>query len=340
MINCNPWEYTDLSGTKTGDLVYLTIACTTRCNFKCPYCSKKNFTVQDIDFLSLEKWLREALDLGLKKVELTGGEALMHPSFWELTDFLYGNDIEIMLATNGSRISKSVASKLFRREISVAVSLSTLNEQRFNELSGTAGEFNNVLESLNNLKEAGYSAFQNPIVSIHSLGSSQTMHELPALRSYAANNGLGFVLNRAIPVGGLDAENVPSPAELKEFLDSEYAPGKYAAVPFSGNTPCNRLKAGCYIGSDAGVRPCSSIDLCVGDLYSDSLSVIWQTSRELSVCRSLETRLEGTCGKCPQNNRCYGCRGVAYAVWGSLTAPDPGCFRYEGQDKNQKTGVQ
>jgi MoaA/NifB/PqqE/SkfB family radical SAM enzyme len=331
MVRCNPWEYTDLSDVKAGSLAYLTIACTTRCNFHCPYCSKKDFAIQDLDFALLKKWLDEAIGLGLRKVELTGGEAIMHPDFWELIDFLHGNDIEIMLVTNGSRISKTVALGLFQRKVNVAISLSTLDERNFNALSGTSGELVNVLRSLENLKDTGYSAYNKPMVAIHSLGSSGTLYELPALRYFAENNGIGFVLNRAIPVGGLDAKNVPAPGELKDFLDGECEAGSVATIPFFGDIPCNRLKAGCYIGSDARVRPCSSIDICAGDLNSESLADIWNKSIELSVCRSIETKLEGSCGKCPENIRCYGCRAAAYAVWGSLTAPDPGCFRYDSR---------
>jgi len=39
MNNCNPWEYTELE--YPGQLAYLTVSCTTRCNFACVYCSKK-----------------------------------------------------------------------------------------------------------------------------------------------------------------------------------------------------------------------------------------------------------------------------------------------------------
>jgi radical SAM protein with 4Fe4S-binding SPASM domain len=166
----------------------------------------------------------------------------------------------------------------------------------------------------------------------------ENFRELDDVRNFARQTGCGFVLNRAIPVGGLQADNVPSPSELKLFLDRESV-CQPSVVPFSGNTPCNRLKAGCYIGSDAKVRPCSSLDIEVGDLREKSIATIWRESGILGQCRTIEHHLEGSCGTCPERARCYGCRAVAYATWGSLTAPDPGCFRFaEDRQCNAQRG--
>jgi MoaA/NifB/PqqE/SkfB family radical SAM enzyme len=325
MNNLNPWEYTDLE--YHDQLAYLTVSCTTRCNFRCGYCSKKDYPVTDLDYGLLKKTLAEVLRLGLRKVELTGGEALLYPYFWEVVEYLRQNEIIVQLVTNGSLIDKEIAGKLANAGINVALSLSTLDPVKFDGLAGVDGQFRAVTETLTLLKTAGFHADKYPMFAIHSLGSRENFRELDDLRLFAGKNGCGFVLNRAIPVGGLLADNIPSPSDLKTFLDSEFS-GEPASVPFSGNTACNRLKAGCYIGSDAKVRPCSAIDIIAGDLHAESITEIWQKSELLNLCRTLAFRLEGSCGTCPERNRCYGCRAAAYAAWGSLTAPDPGCFRF------------
>jgi MoaA/NifB/PqqE/SkfB family radical SAM enzyme len=325
MTNMNPWEYTELE--YPGQLAYLTVSCTTRCNFKCVYCSKKDYAVTDLDYGLLRKALSESLILGLRKVELTGGEALLYPHFWEVVDYLRENNVMVQLVTNGSLINRELAGKLADARINVAISLSTLDSEAFSYLSGVQGEHKAVIETLGQLKAAGYHADKYPMFAVHALGSRENFRELDAIRKFARQKGCGFVVNRAIPVGGLQADNVPSPADLKLFLDRESG-DRPAAVPFSGNTPCNRLKAGCYIGSDAKVRPCSSIDIEVGDLRDESITAIWHNSEILEQCRTIENHLEGSCGTCAERSRCYGCRAVAYAAWGTLTAPDPGCFRY------------
>ena len=112
------------------------------------------------------------------------------------------------------------------------------------------------------------------------------MDELPELRAFSHQQDCQFIVNRAIPVGGMKAENVPSPVDLKSFLDQE--PGiTSSSVPFSGNTPCNRLEAGCYIGSDALVRPCPSIEEIAGNLRKQSIATIWNDSQLLQKTRNI-----------------------------------------------------
>ncbi|HHE31682.1 MAG TPA: radical SAM protein [Chlorobaculum parvum] len=325
MKNLNPWEYTELD--YPGQLAYLTVSCTTRCNFKCPYCSKKEYAITDLDFGLLKTVLEESLLLGLRKVELTGGEALLYPHFWDVVALLCENDVVVQLVTNGSLIDRKLAERLADAQINVAISLSTLDEEEFSRLSGGRGELSAMVETLEHLKAAGYRADDYPMAAIHSLGSRENFHALDDLQRFTQQKGCGFVLNRPIPVGGLQADNVPCPADLKRFLERESG-DRSALIPFSANTPCNRLKVGCYIGSDARVRPCSAIDIEVGDLREQSITEIWKESELLEQCRTIDQHLEGSCGTCPERTRCYGCRAVAYATWGSLTAPDPGCFRF------------
>lgn len=338
MESPNPWEYTELE--YPGQLAYLTVSCTTRCNFACTFCSKKEHEVTDLDIGLLRKALAESRLLGLRKVELTGGEALLYPYFWNVVDYLCEHGVMVQLVTNGSLIDRELAERLAEARINVAISLTTLDSGKFAEMTGGPGELQAIVEALEHLKSAGYHRDRSPQYAIHSLGSRENFGELQGLREFAGRQGCGFVLNRAIPVGGLTAGNEPSPDELKIFLDRESG-DRTAEIPFSGDTPCNRLKAGCYIGSDGKVRPCSAIDIVVGDLRVQSITEIWRNSEILERCRTIDAHLEGSCGACPEHGRCYGCRAVAYATWGSLTAPDPGCFRFreDGRFNTQQGGA-
>lgn len=325
MAGSNIWDFTPLNQEE--NLAYLSIALTTRCNLNCVYCSKKDRKVKDIDNGLLKRVLKEAIDLGLTKVEFTGGEVFLYPYFWEIIPWLREKDVTVLIVTNGTLIDREVAIKLADSGVGVSVSLSTLQSERFDKLSQTKGMLSAVFDSLNMLRSAGYHPGKTPLLSVQSIASRQTMDELPELRTFAYQQGCLFIVNRAIPVGGMKAENVPGPADLKSFLDQE--PGVASAlVPFSGNTPCNRLKAGCYIGSDALVRPCPSIELIAGDLSEQSITTIWNNSPLLQQSRNITQYLEGACGTCSENVRCYGCRAVAHTTWGNLTGPDPGCFRF------------
>ncbi len=323
----NPWEYTvPEQGEK---LQYLSIGLTAACNFNCIFCSKADSAKEQWDPVLLEEVLQEARELGLQKVEFTGGEPLLFPGIMELIGELKDRGITSLLVTNGRLIEPEIAAKLAREEAMVAVSLTTLQEEKFNRMTGTRGNLPRVLEGIEMLKTAGLGREKPPLLAVQAVASRDNIEEIPQLEQWAAEQGALFILNRPIPVGAMDQEALISPGELRELLE----PG--ARVPFSLNSPCNRLRTGCYIGSDGLVRPCPCIELFAGSVREKGLTEIWEGSSVLKVSRNINSLLEGSCGQCGERNRCYGCRAVAYAVFKKLQAPDPGCFRYE---KNQYDG--
>lgn len=317
----NPWEYT--VPEDDGALLYLTVALTSKCNFNCSFCSKAGTKPVVLEQHLLREALDDAISLGLTKVEFTGGEPFLYPGLLELAGELREKKITTLLVTNGSLITKETAEELAHLEAMVAVSLSTLDEQHFNELSGTRGYFPRVLAGINHLKEAGFGSRGAPLLALQSIASKDTAAELPALKAWAEANDCLFILNRPIPVGAMKQEAMLEGHALKKIL------GPDVSVPFSLDSACNRLTVGCYIGSDAIVRPCPCIDLQAGSLKEESLPEIWLNAEVLSQSRRINAHLKGSCGQCAEKTRCYGCRAVAYAVFQDLAAPDPGCYRYQ-----------
>jgi MoaA/NifB/PqqE/SkfB family radical SAM enzyme len=331
IIEKNIWEYTDLF--PDDKLRYLSIACTSFCNFNCAFCSKKYVSPQHLDPALLVNTLRQAFDLGLEKVELTGGEPFLYPSFWDITDLLFRQHITILIVSNGSLIDEKTAERLAGYQACVSISLSTLDGQQFDRLSGTTGLFETVKQSVSHLRKAGFSPDKKPLLGIQSVATRNTLYEIERIRRWAYDRGCMFILNRPIPVGGLSHDEVISPGQLKALLDAACDKADEATVPFSLDSPCNRLKAGCYIDPWGLVHPCPSIDIVCGSLHELPLSDIWKNSEVLSLCRHIDEHLEGACGSCSEKHRCYGCRAVAWASTGRLTAADPGCFRAEACGK-------
>src|SRR5262249_12900092 len=69
-----------------------------RCNCRCVMCdiwrdkTSKELAVEDI-----ARWVNEWRSLGVERVVLSGGEALMHTRLWELCDVLRAADIGISI---------------------------------------------------------------------------------------------------------------------------------------------------------------------------------------------------------------------------------------------------
>ncbi len=87
---------------------YLRVSVTERCNFRCQYCMPdKPFSwVPRENLLSLEElflFIRAAMDEGINKVRITGGEPLLREGLDQFVAMIYNHnpDVDLALTTNG-----------------------------------------------------------------------------------------------------------------------------------------------------------------------------------------------------------------------------------------------
>ena len=97
---------------------YLRVSVTERCNFRCQYCMPdKPFSwVPRENLLSFEElflFIRAAMDEGITKVRITGGEPLLREGLDKFIAMIYNHnpDVDLALTTNGYLL-KQVAGKL------------------------------------------------------------------------------------------------------------------------------------------------------------------------------------------------------------------------------------
>jgi len=87
---------------------YLRVSVTERCNFRCQYCMpEKPFSwVPKEELLSFEElflFIKVAIDGGVKKIRITGGEPLLREDLDKFIKMIYDykSDIDLALTTNG-----------------------------------------------------------------------------------------------------------------------------------------------------------------------------------------------------------------------------------------------
>ena len=96
---------------------YLRVSVTERCNFRCQYCMpEKPFSwVPQENLLSFEelfKFIRIAIDEGVDKIRLTGGEPLLRQDLDRFVKMIhdYRPDIDLALTTNGYLLTETAES--------------------------------------------------------------------------------------------------------------------------------------------------------------------------------------------------------------------------------------
>lgn len=137
----------------------LRISVMDRCNFRCPYCMPKDTFHENYRFLkpaerlSFEEILRLTrlfVDLGVRKVRLTGGEPLLRPNVAELVGELSALDgvEDVALTTNAILLAKHAAELKANGLKRVTVSLDSLDPEVFAKMSGGFHGLDQVLEGI------------------------------------------------------------------------------------------------------------------------------------------------------------------------------------------------
>jgi len=144
----------------------LRISVMDRCNFRCPYCMPEDKYHPDFEFLksserlSFDEILRLAhifAGLGVRKLRITGGEPLLRPNIAELVGDLSrvpGID-DIALTTNGILLAQHAAALKAAGLSRVTVSLDSLDDAVFLQMSGGRGSKAQVLEGIKEAITAG-----------------------------------------------------------------------------------------------------------------------------------------------------------------------------------------
>jgi cyclic pyranopterin phosphate synthase len=149
----------------------LRISVIDRCNFRCTYCMPSEKYDHNYTFLHKSDWLtfdeiarltRLFVQLGVKKVRLTGGEPLLRPDLHLLVRDLnvIGGIEDLALTTNGSLLSKE-ADKLYQAGLKrLTVSLDTLDEKISRQMNGERGSVAQILDGIKAAEAAGFEAIK------------------------------------------------------------------------------------------------------------------------------------------------------------------------------------
>jgi cyclic pyranopterin phosphate synthase len=142
-----------------------------RCNFRCSYCmpveslrGNSPFLARE-DLLSIDELLKLAgafVDLGVRKIRLTGGEPLLRSGLLNLVQRLSHNPgvEEISMTTNGVLLPGLARDLAEAGLCRITVSLDSLDEAVFARMSGGHGSPAEVLKGINAAEVAGFSTLK------------------------------------------------------------------------------------------------------------------------------------------------------------------------------------
>jgi cyclic pyranopterin phosphate synthase len=255
-------------------VTYLRVSVTDRCDLRCVYCMAEHMTflpkAQVLTLEELERLASAFIDLGVRKIRITGGEPLVRKGvmdlFGALSPRLAAGDLdEVTLTTNGTRLETFAADLAASGVRRVNVSLDSLNPETFRRLT-RGGDLAQVLRGLEAARAAGLAVKINAVAL-----RDDNADELPDLIAWAHGQGFDATLIEAMPMGEIDVDRSDQFLSLREVraqLESFWTltdldlttggPARYVRVAETGGrlgfiTPlshnfcelCNRVRLTC-----------------------------------------------------------------------------------------------
>ena len=133
---------------------YIRLSVTDRCDFRCVYCMTEDMKfLPRSQILSLEELYLVAkafIELGVKKIRLTGGEPMVRSDVMSLIEklgALPGLE-ELNLTTNGAQLDKYAPALKAAGVNRINISIDSLDAERFKRIS-RVGNLGKVLKGIN-----------------------------------------------------------------------------------------------------------------------------------------------------------------------------------------------
>ena len=286
---------------------YIRISVTDRCDFRCVYCMSENMTfLPKKDLLTLEELDRLAstfIELGVKKIRLTGGEPLVRRDimtlFHGLGRHLKTGDLEeLTVTTNGSqleRFSEELVQAGVRR---INVSVDTLDKEKFERITRW-GKYDKVMAGIQAAKAAGLRIKINA-VALKGVNDVEFDHMI----RWCGEEGFDLTFIETMPLGEIDEDrtdqylplskvraDLETRWTLTDLPDRTGGPARYVKIEETGGklgfiTPlthnfcesCNRVRITCTghmymcLGQDDEADLCTPLRASEGnDLLKEAI---------------------------------------------------------------------
>lgn len=282
---------TGLSDSFQRPIDYLRISVTDRCNLRCIYCmpAKGLPLVSHSEILSYEEiftTVQAAVELGINKVRLTGGEPLVRSNLTHLVRMLAQIDgiDDLSLTTNGVLLQRYAPELKEAGLKRVNVSLDTLRSDRFQSITRHA-KLKDVLSGIQAARAVGLLPVKINVVVMRGLNEDEVLDfarltleeewhvrfiEIMPFGQECGSSAQGEVTARGfVPVQEIE-EHIAPLGPLEPCLPSVgNGPAKYFRLPGAKGTigfispvsehicfGCNRLR----LTADGRLRPCLLAD--------------------------------------------------------------------------------
>lgn len=310
----------------------VTLELTLRCNIRCTHCY--NF---DRDLprpasgaeLSMDE-IRALMDdlrrAGTLFLSLTGGEAMVHPGFWQIADEAASRGFALSVLSNGTLLTDAACDRLaaYANLWSVSLSIYGARAGTHDGVTQSAGSFERTMSGLRRLRDRRVRTGLKLVVM------KANAAETGAMMAMAEAEGVDYTVDPAITgrydgtQGSLDTRvDIETLEELYRGPLIDHVGPLRPGEPSDDDFKCNCARGNAAVSSTGEVYPCIATPLRAGSIREQRFSEIWERSPVFQRLRGLKITDFKTCAPCDLKAWCRRTHGPATILTGDCTSVDP-----------------
>ena len=250
-----------------------------RCDFSCIHCSTKRFqgkkeerffAISDVKELS-----RQADEMGLAQIVITGGEPLVFPDFDDVVKAIDPQKFWIVSDTNGWFLDTERAEHLKSIGVDkIQLSIDSLSASEHDAFRRKTGSYKRCLRAIDASLEAELNIILATVVSKQRVRSKEFIDFL----EFAKEKGVGVFVTYAKPVGcwegNFDVLVNRDDMDYMRELEKKYNVFTHLTPAYGLNLGCIAVKRMVSITKYGDVMPCPYIHTSLGNFFEEPLKDI------------------------------------------------------------------
>ncbi len=307
----------------------VTFELTYHCNERCSHCYLSTFDdrTDGRPTLTLTEWkgiLDQLAHARALYLVLIGGEAMMHPQFWQIAEYASQKNFAQSLITNGLLLDEAAAEKLAANSFyQVTVSFYSLDAKVHDKMTRRAGSHAKTLAAIGLLKRKGLQVGINCLLTRESIGGSF------ALKEWAEAQGIPISFDPMVTAKidsslGSTGERA-TPEQLKWYyreLKNRGAGPKPQTEVDPNAVICNAGRGKCAVNPYGDLLTCLEVREPIGNLRKHTFDELWRSpqAEKLRGYRNRDLKFDSSCDT---GAFCDHCPGMAGSETGDRMAPVP-----------------
>ena len=200
-------------------LLNLRVAVTSHCDLRCSFCHMEgeerpsSFPTREMTVDEIGRIVKIAVELGVSKVKLTGGEPLVRKDISEIVGRISATHglSDLSMTTNGALLAPKAEELRARGLRRVNISLPTLNSAVYNKLTG--GRVEDVLKGVKAAVDAGFCPVKLNMLVLKCVND----YDFPEMIRFAAETGAILQLIELEPINIDDTYYAANHKALDEY---------------------------------------------------------------------------------------------------------------------------